>query len=247
VPTIAIVAVLGAAGMIAAAVAAPHPGPRDARAKLVACHVAPAQADRYLTVEGAMRSLQSGDTMQLRFELFRKQPPGGFKRVSGPGLGVWNTASTGVARYKFRKRIENLPAPGRYRVAVRYRWLSAGKPFARTARLTPVCVQPDQRPDLRIANVTATSGTSRQTATYHLTVRNAGRTAAGPFGLALTVDGAAQPTVAVPELAAGAKRVVDVVAPRCASGGTLAASVDPDNTVDESDETNNQRAIACPA
>jgi subtilase family serine protease len=37
------------------------------------------------------------------------------------------------------------------------------------------------------------------------------------------------------------------LAPRCAAGGTLAASVDPDNTVDESDETNNQRSIACPA
>jgi CARDB len=245
-PTISIAAVLAGAGLATGTAAGPHPGARDARARLIACHAAPARADRYLVVEGTMRSLQSNDTMQLRFDLFRKRGSSSFARVDGPGLGVWNKASAGVARYKFRTKIENLPAPGRYRVTVRYRWLSSGKRFASTARLTPVCVQPDQRPDLRIAGVTATKGTSKQTATYHVTVRNTGRNAAGPFGVALTVDGTTQPTDPVAGLAAGARRIVDIVAPRCASGGSLAVSVDPDNTVDESDETNNQRSIACP-
>src|SRR5918998_1194953 len=55
--------------------------------------------------------------------------------VAGPGLGTWNAATPGVQRYRFRKPIQNLPAPATYFVRVMYRWKDAGgRTFARTIR-----------------------------------------------------------------------------------------------------------------
>jgi len=248
-------AILTAACAAGLAVAAPaalapsalavSPRPLDAQARMVACHPAAAQPGRYLLVEGAMRLLPATSRMQIRFDLYRRLPSRvAFLRVAGPGLGYFYRAAPAVARYVYRKRVAGLYAPGYYRVAVSYRWLNAaGHIVASTSRLSPICFQPDLRPDLQIVGVTGAPGTESGTADYAVTVRNAGRSAAGPFDVTLSV-GTAQ---TVPGLLPGQVRTILMSAPRCDSGGPLIAEVDPDNRVGEAVESNNRRFLACPA
>jgi hypothetical protein len=246
------IALLGLAAAAPPAPAAPPATaavpPDAARARLVACHTGVDAASRYLTAEAGMHSVRSGDQMQVRFDLFRRanrlaRPV----HVGGPGLGTWNDATHGVARFRFRKTIANLPARAQYRVAVRYRWLDGSdQPFAHAYRRTPWCVQPDPRPDLRPVAVTSAPGPGPNRTTYFVVVRNEGHSLAGPFDVELAVDGARQPAVTVAGLAAGERRGVAIVGRDCPAGGTLEATVDPDNRIDESDEADDRASFPCP-
>src|SRR5919201_4720784 len=69
--------------------------PQDARARLTSCVRALAQADRSLTVEGAMRTIAGTQRMQMRFDLYRVLGRR-VLHVTGPSLGHWNGSSTGV-------------------------------------------------------------------------------------------------------------------------------------------------------
>ena len=220
----------------------------DAKATLHACHFAPDQPGRYAVFGGSMKSLRDGaDRMQMRFDLYRRLPASArFQYVAAPGLGVWNKAAQSVTRYRFRQKVENLPAPAFYRAVVSYRWLTAaGKVFARTKRTTPVCHQPDPRPDLRVSRITGALAPGGN-AFYDVTVRNDGRSAASDFDVVLTVNGTARPAATVATLAAGGRRVVRFAAPRCTAASTVKADVDPDNRVAERDETDNSLAVDCP-
>jgi hypothetical protein len=111
-------------------------------ARLIQCHPHAEQAKRFAVFEGEMRGERTV-RMEIRFDLLRADPGGPFQRVAAPGLGVWNRAEAGVVRYRYRKRVENLPAPAEYRAVVLYRWRAAGGKLLRHARkLTPVCEQP---------------------------------------------------------------------------------------------------------
>lgn len=220
----------------------------DAKATLHACHFAPAQQDRYAVFGGSMKSLRNGaDRMQMRFDLYRRLPASArFHYVAASGLGVWNKAAASVTRYRFRQKVENLPAPAFYRAVVSYRWLTAaGKVFARTKRTTPVCHQPDPRPDLRVSRITGALAPAGN-AFYDVVVRNDGRSAATDFDVVLTVNGTARPAATVATLAAGGRRVVRFTAPRCTAGSTVKADVDPDNRVAERDESDNSLGVDCP-
>jgi hypothetical protein len=219
-----------------------------ARATLVACHFAVAQPARYAVFGGSMASLRDGnDRLQMRFDVYRRLPgSAAFQRIQAPGLGSWNRANAGVTKYRFRQKVENLPAPAFYRAVVSFRWLNAaGKVFARTKRTTVSCVQPDPRPDLRPARITATrlgGGNWR----YDVAVRNNGRSDASDFDVALNVNGVAQPASTLPGLGAGLRKVVQFTAPRCDPGTQVKVDVDPDNRVAEADETNNSLTVDCP-
>ena len=219
------------------------------KATLVACHFALPQAGRFAVFGGAMVSMRSGkDRLQMRFDVYRRLPGSlMFQRIQAPGLGTWNKADAGVAKYRFRQKVENLPAPASYRAVVSFRWLNAaGKVFARTKRTTVSCFQPDPRPDLRATRITGTRLVGGNTR-YDVVVRNVGRSQASDFDVALSVNGLAQPARAVSELAAGGRRVVQITGPRCDPGSQLSVDVDPDNRVAEADETNNSLAVDCPA
>jgi hypothetical protein len=235
---------------LAAAAAAAPLRASSARALLHACHPALAQGDRYATFGGYMRSLRPGaDRMQMRFDLYRR-PAGGltWRRVSGPGLGTWNRADYGVAGYRFRQRVENLPAPHSYRALVSFRWRnSAGRVFARTWRNSPICFQPDLRPDLRIGRITAEPGPDRGTAVYSVLVRNDGRTEGRDFDVGLRVAGVPRPVETVAALGAGQRILVRFTGPRCATGEPLSATADPDRRVSEVRERNNSLLALCPA
>ncbi|MFL5849896.1 MAG: hypothetical protein ACJ76R_13260 [Solirubrobacteraceae bacterium] len=113
-------------------------------ARLIRCHPHLSQAKRFAIFEGEM----TGSTMtrmEIRFDLLRADPGGEFLRVEAPGLGVWNRAEAGVVDYRYRKRVENLPAPASYRALVRFRWRKPGGGVVRRGHaLTEVCEQPDE-------------------------------------------------------------------------------------------------------
>jgi len=229
------------------ALGANTPKAADARARLTACKPSLDQASRSLTADASMRSLQKGDRMQLRFELFQKaRGQRRFRKLAGPGLGTWNPATSGVDRFRFRKPIQNLPAASTYYVKVTYRWLDEHNlAYARTVRLTGLCFQPDLRPDLRVAGFTGTRRLGPGQFAYTVLLRNAGRTASRDFDAVLTVGGLPRPATNVPGLAAGEQRAVDLTGPRCEAGATARVVLDPDNRVDETNETNDSRSMTC--
>jgi CARDB len=229
------------------ALVAKTPTRSDARARLTACKPSLDQTTRSLTVDASMRSLQKGDRMQLRFDLYRKaQGARRYKKLAGPGLGTWNPATPGVDRFRFRKPIQNLPAASTYFVKVTYRWLDDhGAVYARTVRLTGTCYQPDLRPDLRIASFEGARRIAPGEFLYRVILRNAGRTASRDFDAVLTVGGLPRPAVKVSGLNPGERRAVDLPGPRCEPGATARVELDPDNRVDEASEANNSRSTTC--
>jgi hypothetical protein len=111
-------------------------------ARLIRCHPHADQAKRFAIFEGEMHGARDV-RMEIRFDLQRADPGGSFRLVAAPGLEVWNRAEAGVVDYRYRKRVENLPAPAEYRALVRYRWRRAGGEIVgRKHALTPVCEQP---------------------------------------------------------------------------------------------------------
>jgi hypothetical protein len=128
--------------LVCAALAVPARAAAPVAARLIKCHPHANQAKRFAIFEGEMRGERTL-RMEIRFDLLRADPGGDFKRVAAPGLRVWNRAEAGVVRYRYRKRVENLPAPASYRALVIYRWRAAnGKVLRHNRALTPVCEQP---------------------------------------------------------------------------------------------------------
>jgi hypothetical protein len=229
---------------LAARAAAPTP---DAHVRLVSCRGGLDPLGRSLTVDSDMRSLRSGDHMEMRFELFQRVPGSArFRRVAGPGLGTWNPATPGVQRYRFRKPIQNLPAPAAYYVKVRFRWKDdAGRVLATVTRSSGLCVQLDTRPDLRIVSIGVPQKVGTRFA-YPVVLVNSGRGMSRDFDAVVTVGDTTEPVRTVSGLAPRERRTVQLTGSRCPSGMPASVQLDPDNRIDESDERNNVRSFTCP-
>jgi hypothetical protein len=134
---------LAAAAAFAAFLAVPAEAAQaPVSARLVRCHTQADQAQRFAIFEGEMHGAVNV-RLEIRFDLESATPGGAFERVDAPGLAVWNRAAAGVVDYRYRKRVENLPAPAEYRALVRYRWRRPGGKTVRYERArTPVCEQP---------------------------------------------------------------------------------------------------------
>ncbi len=236
-----LVAGLLAGGAAAVAAAADHGVPPALGAELTLCATGPEAAERVAEFTGAMPALAGTERMAMRFDLLeRRAGRTEFRRVTAPGLGVWERSAPGRAGFVFTKRVEALAARSAYRATVRFRWYDArGRVQRSTARRTPVCGQPDPLPQLRIvALAPAADG-------HRATVVNLGGGPAGPFGVAVTVDGTERPAVTVPGLAAGEQAEVALPAPRCTPGSEVRAVVDPAGRVVERDERDNALATIC--
>ena len=240
---------------LAALLAALSPAPAlaqerlSAGARIAECETALEQAGRSMEGEGRMTTIPGAKTLRMRFDLEVRTPARGkWTAVRAPNFGLWTTADPGTERYIYRKRVENLAAPARYRMIVRFRWLDGqGRRLASARRETPVCRQPDLRPDLAVKRLRVDPVDDPGRARYVLRLRNAGAAAAGPFFVALSVGDEALPRIALPAgLAAGATRRVSVVAARCSPGVPVVARVDPDAAVDERDESDNELVLPCP-
>jgi hypothetical protein len=212
-----------------------------ASVKLVQCVPALAGADRSATFEARMHAARGSERMQVRFTLQVKEGAlPGWRRVVADGLDRWQTSYPGVRRYTYSKTVRNLSAPASYRTVVRFRWLDdEGEVLARSRDSSRACRQPDMRPDLVATQIAPVDGG------YEVTLRNRGRTAAGPLSVAFSVGEDALETVALGGLPAGERAVVSFSGRACRPGERLSATVDAADAIAERAEDDNVLAVDC--
>jgi CARDB len=243
----ALAAALAASAALAAASTVTSP-PRYG-AHLQRCHHALLGIDRYLSVAAGMHARPGTRRMAIRFELLVRRPgEAGPTIVRDPSFGRWFRSKPGVGTYRYFRTVDNLDAPAVYRVRVGFRWYDRRGRTQRTAfRSTRACAQPDLRPELRVRNVDVRPGRAGHDV-YTVAVRNAGRTAAGPFDVALAFDATTARAKPVPGLAAGAILHVRFGGePACDALAPPVVTVDSSGAVDESNEGNDTVTVACPA
>jgi hypothetical protein len=242
--TLALLSSLALALALAPSAAAQGAGdaPPPLAAQLTLCTTGADPAERVAEFTGSMPALAGTDRMAMRFELLQRRPgrTPAYRRVSAPGLGAWQRSEPGRGGFVFTKRVEALAAPATYRATVRFRWYDADGAVQRTvARRTPLCRQPDLRPQLRLVALTSDLDGVRAT------IANLGASDAGPFVTTASVDGVPGTAVTTELLAAGEEAVVDLPAPPCPPGGTLRATVDSALAVAESSERDNAGTVIC--
>ena len=244
---IAITAALLTAAL-APATATAAPATATGAARLVSCDSALDPADRLATFEGRMRTVRGTARMQMRFTLqTRAKDLVNWHALAAPGFGRWLSADPGVGRYVYTKRVVSLFAPASYRTVVRFRWLGrGGRRIASDRSTSPVCRQLDLRPNLRPLGIQERPGADAEHARYVVPVVNRGKSAAGPFDVVVTVDGATLTPAQTPDLDPGERAVVEVDGPPCTDGSTLTVDVDPTGAVDERNEGDNQLSVPCP-
>jgi hypothetical protein len=244
---LAITAALLASALVPAAANA-APATAIGSARLVSCDSALNPAARLATFEGRMRTVRGTSRMQMRFSLqTRAKDQVSWHALAAPGFGRWLSADPGVGRYVYTKRVVSLFAPAYYRTVVRFRWLGRGGHRIASDRSTsPICRQLDLRPNLRPLGIDERPGADAGHARYVVPVVNRGKSAAGPFDVVVTVDGATLTPAQTPDLAPGERAVVEVDGPPCTVGSMLTVDVDPTGAVDERGEADNRLSVPCP-
>ncbi len=214
-----------------------------AKATLTACDT----TAQFAVFEGRVTRIRGAAKMQMRFTLQALTPEdAAWKRIKADAFGVWISAPAGVGRYIYDKRVERLVAPAAYRVTIEFRWRDARGKRLRTDKLTsPVCRQPDPRPDLHVRDFRVAAAGQPDQRRYVAVVANRGRSAAETFDVDFFRGGELLGTATVPGLDAGDVINAVVVAPACTPGDELHVIVDPDNAIDEADEDDNTATITC--
>ena len=151
------------------------PQVRYGKASVVSCD----KDSREAVFEGQMRVYRKAPKMQMRFTLQATTPDAPkWRKVALPNFSEWITAPANVGKYTYDKTVQDLLAPASYRAVVDFRWNDRRGKTIRTERaISPVCKQPDARPDLVVRNVRIEDGS------YVGVVFNRGREAAGPFAV----------------------------------------------------------------
>jgi CARDB len=237
-----LIAVIALAASAAAQAQAP-----PLRAKVTTCSSGPLPTDRLAAFTGSMPAIKGTSRMWMRFDVLARGTKG-FAALKAPGLGVWQKSAPGhPAGFVFTQRVQALPTPGSFKAVVRFRWYGNGGRLLRSStRETPVCKQPDQRPDLEVGDLDAVPGPGPGQATYSLVVRNDGRGPAAPFDVLLSGAGPDQPTQRVLGLAAGASTTLVFVAPPCLPGSALRVTVDARGEIPEASESDDAAERTCP-
>jgi hypothetical protein len=246
------VVLLGATVAVAATA-----GPPRARLRHFICQTALDPAGRAVSVTAVMRPITGTAKLALRFELLSRAPGASTMRpVSGGDLNRWISPSNPTLGTRARdvwilnKQVVELMAPATYRLRVLFRWTGAhDRVLAITQQMTPRCYQPELRPDLAVASISVTPDPSKPTlSVYAATIRNLGATAAGPFEVLFSPGGGgAVKTHAVGGLAAHSSVQVRFVGPPCSATVKPMITADPNQQVDDPDQTNNSKAVVCSA
>jgi hypothetical protein len=238
----------------AAGVSAP---PRSSLTGFI-CQTALDPATRGIEVTAVMRPIPSTVRLQIKPELLRARHAGGpFKMVSvrRGGLGKWasptqppNLGQNPSDIWRVRVPVANLPAPAYYRLRVVFRWFGAGNvKLAQTPRVSPVCYEPELRPDLVVRTITIVPLANKpgQDA-YDATIANRGATAAGPFDVSLAEAQSVVATISIPELGSHRARGAHLVGPACTTGQVITVTADPARLLNVSDRTNSALSVVCP-
>ena len=218
-------------------------------AKTTTCTTGADDASRAAAFTGAMPAAAQTKRMQMRFVLIQRKgtgPKGIFKKLAVPGWGGWVKSDPDRQGFVFTKRVEALRAPAGYRAVITFRWLDGKGHVQRTAtRTTPVCEQPDPRPDLVLSGVDATAS-GKSTAAYTVSIGNEGHSDAVPFAVTITVDGTVSAPVTLGPIVASGRLTGTLAAPRCTPGSMIMVTVDVANTVAESVEGDDAVQRPCP-
>jgi CARDB protein len=242
------IAMLTAVACVAAAAPARASDKPPLAAKVAACTTGADATARAAAFTASMPAASQTKRMQMRFTLMQRlgsSPKLPFKKVAVPGWGGWSTSDPGRQGFVFTRRVEALSAPAAYRAVVTFRWLDAkGHTQRTTTRTTPICEQPDPRPDLVLASVDAAP--VGKSAAYTVSVSNEGHGEADPFAVTITVDGVTSDPITLGPLAAGAQVTGSLAAPRCTAGSTITVTLDATDAVAESVEGDDVAQRPCP-
>jgi hypothetical protein len=212
----------------AAAAAAP------ASVALTAC----TPRERTASFEARMELVAGAERMRLRYALEARRPGRRWRRVAWPELSGWRTSDRGTTRFISERTVTQLTGPSYYRALVRFRWLDAdGRTIARATRRSRACRQIDHRPNLKPRELLVEVG-----GRYLVLLANRGRSASGPFDLAVT----GLPSQVVPSLEPGEERWIEATGPQCQPGAPVTATADPLDFVDERNERDNALTVRCP-
>jgi hypothetical protein len=224
---------------------APGEAPPPLKASLAACSVGATEDQRFAVFTGSMPAYRGTRRMAMKFDLFmRRTGAADWLPVKVRGLGRWQRSAPGREGFVYTKRVEHLLQGHDYRVAVRFRWYQApGLKRRDRVRRTPVCRQPDQRPNLKIESLRIEPGADEASRRYVVTVVNVGQTAAKAFdvGLVTTQDD----VHSVSGLPAGERATVEIAAPACPMGERVTAQADVRGVVHESSERDNRFIAVC--
>ena len=232
---------------IAVAVSAAVAAPAQAAQPSVTvddCRTGKAEETRVAAFEGSMRTVKGAVRMAMRFQLL-EHTPGSDKpnAVAAPGLAVWRKSRVAVRRFTYTQRIEGLSSGVTYSSSVQFRWYDVrGKVIRKVRRESGTCVQDGALPNLVLGSVRLAPGANEKTATYSVSVGNTGQGEARSVPVSLIVDGKLLDTQTVGELKAGEFKTVKFNGPHCAR---LRAIADPDLTVPETVEEDNQLRARC--
>lgn len=222
-----------------------EPATPPLKASLAACASGSTPAERFAIFTGSMPAMAGTTRMAIRFDLYVRSSPGrAWASVRHRGFGRWERSLPGKSGFVYTKRVERMKQAADYRASVRFRWYDKDGVQKTATRRTPVCEQPDQRPNLTIELLDAVPAADGTT-TYTLRVGNEGPTAAGTFTVELL--GELEPARrTLPALPAGESATVELVGRQgCAPDAPIRFVVDADDEVEESNERDNRSRRLC--
>ncbi len=153
---VGLVALAGGSGAVALAMA---DAPR-ARLTSYLCQTALDPAERAISVTAVMRPVSGTGKMAMRFQLIKRTHR--YSRpvaLAGTDLNSWLTPKNPTLgsrpgdRWVVKHPVVDLAGPDFYRFKVAFRWSDAsGHVIGRAVRSSPLCFQPERRPDLEVVN-----------------------------------------------------------------------------------------------
>jgi hypothetical protein len=219
------------------------------------CHPALRAAKRSVSVTAVMRPVSGTQHMQMRFQLL-SDALGRLAPVRGGDLGTWISPRPSTLGqdpkdvWIVRHPVTKMAVPANYRFKVSFRWTGADHRTITTAvRLSPICNQPDMRPDLLVQSITVNSIAGDTTENQYVAqIANNGLTAATAFDVLFAPgDGSATQSASILKLAAHATRTEAFVGPACTTATAPTITVDPEHHVNDLDRANNSLTATCPS
>jgi hypothetical protein len=216
----------------------------NAKVRVEACKIGDLLGESSVAFEGRMRERPGTERMWMRFTLQQRFGTPNFHSVEVPELEVWRKSKPGVGVFSYTQRVRALQPGGSYRARVEFRWYDEdGDLIASTRRHSGICGKPGPLPNLRIAGVRARPGSAEGTADYSVDVENAGDEIAENVDVTLTVDSVLVDLREASTIEPGETATLRFSGPPCSR--RVKAEVDPEDGINESDETDNRRAFVC--
>ncbi len=243
------------AGSAAVAAATTVPASR-ARLQSFVCQTALDPAARGVSITAVMRPVAGTEKMAMRFELLRRTKRyGRWVSLSGTGLKNWinpknpTLGSRPGDRWLVRHPVVELVAPAWYRYKVTFRWTGAGgHVLAKAVRQSRRCYQPELRADLQVVSPIGVSALSGRPGfdVFVAEIRNAGKTASGPFQVEFTDGSGASKFKPVSQLLPHHRVWLRFTGPACSAAAPATITADPGRQVDDANPSNNSLATTCP-